>query len=873
MASQPLVPITFAAPGTWGINTQEETQPLDYRWATRADNLVIDRENLLRCRGAFRLISTDPATNPLLRVFNYVDGTGTEIVITTEVTTMNAGLAVDLSTAGTDVTSSTAPTAGYWQLQNFNGKVVGWQTGHAPIVKTSGDFADITAGSGSLPTGDVVLSAFGRLWAVDSDRQTIKYSALLDETLWAASDGAGSIGVENIWTRGMDQITGLAAFSGHLVVFGREHIILFSDGQGAQLGVDPDSLYVVDVIEGTGCVARDSIANVGEGDLVFCSEVGVQSMRHLLADQTDPLQNISWQIKRDITAKIEAVGLEVTGTADYRGIVGRYSASTRQYFLMFSGEQATGVYVFHMDKAFQDMEKRYTVPITTWDADYLRCRDMFELANGKVYFIGDYSNDIYEYDPLGTYDPSLGTIEVDFESGWVQQEPQSEVTRKMLKSIELTVDNPARISTTLTAKHQFDFTYPMDTTAAVTADDSRTVISVIDAYGRTEGQYFKFGLSDTSFGGKGIQAIKWFIKPGKVGFVHDKEDQVFGSEIPNSNGNIIVAVGTGNGTQNASYSTDDGVTWTAFAIGAGTEGFESVDYSEELGLWVAVGSNQLFYYATDPTGTWTQASSPPGTATQDWYIVRYSKAFGRFYAGSDNPADQDGATMAYTTDGNTWTEVIATNDIAAAATASAGLWLVNDLVEIEETGRLIAVGSSTLNVPGGNRDMYYTDDGDNWFLSPPGISFESIGYSVTHMEHLDKLVASGGTTYNALRYSTDGGVWWFGDTSSDSWPGGANPVQRHALAYSPQIRIIVAQDGTAASGNFMYSHDAETWTDATAYTSHNSQTLRWLPYSLQFMSVGNGTTNFCYTSSDGVTYTAQAGFADINAEDVAEGQY
>jgi hypothetical protein len=92
-----------------------------------------------------------------------------------------------------------------WQFVNFNGKVIACQVGHSLKVKTSGNFATIVATSGTVPTAPVaVLAAYGRVWALESDLQTVKYSALLDETKYDAADGGGVLDLRKVWTLGTD---------------------------------------------------------------------------------------------------------------------------------------------------------------------------------------------------------------------------------------------------------------------------------------------------------------------------------------------------------------------------------------------------------------------------------------------------------------------------------------------------------------------------------------------------------------------------------------------------------------------------------------------------------------------------------------------
>lgn len=153
----------------------------------------------------------------------------------------------------------------------------------------------MTVAAGSLPTGGTCgTAAFGRLWVLDSDNQTIQYCALLDATTWNGA-GAGSINMATVWTRGIDQVVGIAAAGNKLVIFGTKQIILFADSAGAAIGLNPQNIFVYDTIEGTGLAARDTVQSTGEGDLTFLSPTGVQSLARLISSGKDnpiaPLDN------------------------------------------------------------------------------------------------------------------------------------------------------------------------------------------------------------------------------------------------------------------------------------------------------------------------------------------------------------------------------------------------------------------------------------------------------------------------------------------------------------------------------------------------------------------------------------------------------
>lgn len=161
----------------------------------------------------------------------------------------------------------------------------------------------ITVAAVAPPSGGSCgLAAFGRLWILNSDNQTISYCALLDATTWYQNSlnftGAGSINMANVWTRGIDQVQAIAAAGSKLVVFGAKQIIIYADSAGSVIGLNPLNIYVYDTIEGTGCAARDTVQSTGEGDLTFLSPTGVQSLQRLLSSGRDqPVAPLDPQIR------------------------------------------------------------------------------------------------------------------------------------------------------------------------------------------------------------------------------------------------------------------------------------------------------------------------------------------------------------------------------------------------------------------------------------------------------------------------------------------------------------------------------------------------------------------------------------------------
>lgn len=288
-----LISLQIVAPGSFGMNKQDANSLLPPQWATDARNAVIDDAGRLAARDGWTDITTTPITStPEIEVSHeYRKADGTVVVISAA----NEKLYTGFDTF-TDITGTLTPSASNWQFMNFEDKLIGVQQGETPIVWTgTGNAAAITAGSGSLPTGNCGVSAYGRLWIADSNRKTIKYCGLLDETDWGGA-GSGTLIMEQIWD--VDEVVGIAAAFNRLIVFGKRNIVVFADSTGSSIGLDPANLYVEDIINGTGLVARDTIQNIGEGDLWYVSPHGLQSMLRVIQEKNNPVVSITDNINR-----------------------------------------------------------------------------------------------------------------------------------------------------------------------------------------------------------------------------------------------------------------------------------------------------------------------------------------------------------------------------------------------------------------------------------------------------------------------------------------------------------------------------------------------------------------------------------------------
>lgn len=302
-----LQPVSLQAPGRFGLNSQASSNLSTPDWCDIAENAVFDDQGLLSVRNGITQITApgnELAGSPQIAVIHeYINNSGASVILSTTETKIYSG-----TTSFTDITSTTAPTAGQWKFQNFNGKVIGWQASHAPIVWSgSATFADISfdaLSGGSHTWGDEVCAAYGRVWATDSSKTVIKYSSLLDETDFASDTGdasttggttAGVIDLKTVWTDGADQVTAIAAFNGRLIFFGNHQILIYGDLAGT--GIDPNAstFGLIDTINNIGCVARDSVQEV-DGDLLFLASSGVYSLGRVVQEKSNPLGSETYNV-------------------------------------------------------------------------------------------------------------------------------------------------------------------------------------------------------------------------------------------------------------------------------------------------------------------------------------------------------------------------------------------------------------------------------------------------------------------------------------------------------------------------------------------------------------------------------------------------
>ena len=357
--AQPLQNITVAAPGFFGLNTQESPIGLDPSYASIADNCVIDKLGRIAARKGYNNITTNGAavlgtSRGIEVVFEFIDRAG--------VTTVFSCGNNKIFTGTTTLVEVTLP-AGYtitdnnWKVMSFNNDVYFYQSGHQPLESVAGSTTLVgltSTGGNSAPQGNEVLAAFGRVWTCDlaDNKYTVYWSSLLAGDDWHGGS-SGSVDLTTVWPTGFDEVVSLAEHNGFLIIFGKKSIIIYTGAESPS-----SDLKLHDTIEGVGCVARDSVQSTGS-DLFFLSSRGVMSLGRVVQEKSLPLNDISKNVRSDL---LQTLAQETHANGHREAIKSIYSPIDAFYLLTFPDSSL--VYCFDLRQALENGAYR----ATTWTA-------------------------------------------------------------------------------------------------------------------------------------------------------------------------------------------------------------------------------------------------------------------------------------------------------------------------------------------------------------------------------------------------------------------------------------------------------------------------------------------------------------------------
>lgn len=382
--AQQIQTYSITAPGFYGLNTQDSSLDLASGFALTAINCVIDKYGRVGARKGWSALNTVNATlgtNSIKSICELVTIAGVSYIIVAGdggIFRYTGGALVTLTYGGPGV----APTItdSNWQMVALDDHIFMFQSGHDPLLfepaVSTTTYRRITEHAGSAgvpPSGNVALSAYGRLWVTDtaSNKTTIFWSDLLEGYKWTGGT-AGSLNVDQVWPNGGDVIVGLGAHNGFLFIFGKNNILVYSGATA------PATMSLSDTVTGIGCIARDSIQNTGT-DLIFLSATGVRSVLRTIQEKSAPFRDLSKNVRDELMTNLSGEVL-----ANVKAV---YSPIDSFYLLTVPSLGL--VYCFDTKQQLQDGSSR----VTTWSS--IAPKSFFytsskELLLGKEGYLGKY---------------------------------------------------------------------------------------------------------------------------------------------------------------------------------------------------------------------------------------------------------------------------------------------------------------------------------------------------------------------------------------------------------------------------------------------------------------------------------------------------
>jgi hypothetical protein len=383
--SEPLSTYSISAPGFYGLNTQDSPLDLNAGFALVATNCIIDQYGRIGSRKGWSRVNSSSGNlgaNNVGVIHELVQSDGTTTILFAGNNKLfkldGSNTVVELTYGG----GGTAPTitASNWSCASLNGITYFFQESHDPLIydpavstTTYRRVSEKTGYAGTVPSGNVVISAYGRLWVADTttDNTTVSFSDLIAGHIWTGGT-SGTLDINKVWPNGADNIVGLAAHNNFLIIFGQRQILVYS---GA---TTPSSITLYDTVGGIGCIARDSIQNTGK-DVLFLSNSGVRSFARTIVEKSAPLGDLSKNVRSDLMGIVASETL-----ANIKSVY-----SEREAFYLLTLPSVKEVYCFDTRVQLPDGSFR----VTTWDSiepTALLSRKNGDVLIGKNGYIGKY---------------------------------------------------------------------------------------------------------------------------------------------------------------------------------------------------------------------------------------------------------------------------------------------------------------------------------------------------------------------------------------------------------------------------------------------------------------------------------------------------
>lgn len=303
--------VQIAAPGFLGVNKEMSPVELSEKWASIADNCVLDSSGRIASRKGYRIMTADNSAlgssfvNEMHEA-RYADGTVKKFAVGNNklFTFDDAGALTDITPGGATI------SADDWQIVTLNDDTYFFQADHEPIIhdNSTGNTTLASAHAnvaGTAPEADVATAAFGRIWAsgVDGDEGRLYWSDLLIPAAWTGGS-SGSLDLTLLWPTGNDRVTAIAAHNNKIIIFGRHSILVFgSSAYDGRFGNPNTDILLEDTIVEIGCISKYGTAVVGN-DLWFVDDTGIRTLGRTLQEKSLPIGDITANVRTLFTREI-----------------------------------------------------------------------------------------------------------------------------------------------------------------------------------------------------------------------------------------------------------------------------------------------------------------------------------------------------------------------------------------------------------------------------------------------------------------------------------------------------------------------------------------------------------------------------------------
>ena len=509
-----ITPFSISAPGFFGLNLSDSPVDLTANFALEANNCIIDKSGRVASRKGWtkaHTTNTDLGTSQVTCIGELIGNDGTATIVC-------AGGGFLFKLSGTTLTTLTYGGGGVapvisdnnWKFCDINGIAMFWQSGYDPLIydpavslTTFRRLNEKVGTLGTVPQCNEAISAYGRVWAVDQtlDKYTIYFSDLLTPHIWTGGT-SGSLDTRNIWPSGNDEVVALAAHNNYLFIFGRSQILIYS-------GADtPAGMKLSDSIVGIGCIARDSVSNVGE-DVYFLSDSGVRSLLRTIQEKSAPIRQVSKNVHDDLQSLVT-----LENTANIKSV---FSAVNSFYLLTLPASGVT--YCFDTRQQLQDGSSRVTLWLDINPKSFYESKNR-KLYLGKAGFIGSHEG---YYDDTSQYRMTYFSTWIDF---------GNPIQTSILKKAILTLIGLA--NQTLVFKWGYDYISSQFSQTTVLSGISSPAeygtaeygvdeyagnvgINVVNVQGSSSGRVLQFGLEALVGGYQvAIQRVDLMTKDGRL---------------------------------------------------------------------------------------------------------------------------------------------------------------------------------------------------------------------------------------------------------------------------------------------------------------------------------------------------------------------